>query len=143
LPGYAAVQGKWSIGSDSHVTRRWSEELRLLEYSQRLTQRKRNVAAQTMGPMSSAAALFDAALGGGQPATGLALGGLQVGQRADFVVLDMQSPCLLGIPADHVLDALVFSSPDARLDAAYVGGQAVQRDHATGFVRAMQALWGV
>nr|WP_295783704.1 formimidoylglutamate deiminase [Rhodoferax sp.] len=142
LPGYAARQGIWSIGSDSHVTRRWSEELRLLEYSQRLTQRKRNVAAQTMGPLSSAAAMLEAAIGGGHNATGLALGGLKVGQRADFCVLDMQSPAVLGMPADHVLDALVFSSPDARFSAVYVAGQLAHLGNDAGFAPAMHALWG-
>ena len=142
LPGYAALGGIWSIGSDSHVTRRWSEELRLLEYSQRLTQRKRNVAAQAMGSLSSAAAMLAAALRGGHNATGLALDGIAVGQRADFCVLDTQSPTLLGVPADHVLDALVFSSPDARFDAVYVAGQPVQMRNDVGFVPAMHALWG-
>ncbi len=142
LPGYAALQGTWSIGSDSHVTRRWSEELRLLEYSQRLTQRKRNVAAQTMGCTSSAAALLEAALVGGRNATGLELGGLKVGQRADFAVLDVQSPSLLGMPADHRLDGLVFSSPDARFDAVYVAGELAHLHNNAGFAAAMHALWG-
>jgi formimidoylglutamate deiminase len=142
LPGYAKVHGTWSIGSDSHVTRRWSEELRLLEYSQRLTQRKRNVAARAMGQQSSAAALLAAALGGGLAASGQALGGIAVGQRADFCVLDAHSPALLGIPADHVLDALVFSSPDARFDAVYVAGQAAQVQSDAQFAGTMHALWG-
>lgn len=141
LPGYAALQGTWSIGSDSHVTRRWSEELRLLEYSQRLTLRKRNVAAQTLGPLSSAAAMLQAALGGGHTATGMALGGIAVGQRADFAVLDMQSPSLLGVPADHVLDALVFSSPDARFDAVYVAGQPANLQCDPNFAPVMGSLW--
>ena len=142
LTGYAALRGTWSIGSDSHVTRRWSEELRLLEYSQRLTQHKRNVAAQTMGHSSSAAALLEAAMGGGFNATGLALGGLTVGQRADFSVLDPQSPSLLGIPADYVLDALVFSSPDTRFGSVYVAGQPAHLHNDAGFAPAMHALWG-
>jgi formimidoylglutamate deiminase len=142
FPGYAKVRGTFSIGSDSHVTRRWSEELRLLEYSQRLTQRKRNVAAQVMGQPSSAAALFEAALGGGLAASGRPLGGIKVGQRADFCVLDAQSPALLGIQADHVLDALVFSSPDARFDAVYVAGQVAQLNSDGRFAGTMQALWG-
>ena len=142
LPGYAKVHGTWSIGSDSHVTRRWSEELRLLEYGQRLTQRKRNMAAQVMGQTSSAAALFDAALAGGLAASGQALGGIAVGQRADFCVLDAQSPALLGIPSDHVLDALVFSSPDARFDAVYVAGQAAHTQSDAHFAQTLHALWG-
>jgi len=142
LPGYAAVGGIWSAGSDSHVTRRWSEELRLLEYSQRMTQRKRNVAAQLLGQTSSAAALLQGALAGGYPATGLALGGLRVGQRADFCVLNTQSPALLGIPADHMLDALVFSSPDAHFSAVHVAGIAAPVRNDPSFAPVMRALWG-
>ena len=142
LPGYAKVHGSWSIGSDSHVTRRWSEELRLLEYGQRLTHRKRNMAAQVMDQSSSAAALLEAALVGGLAACGKALGGLQEGQRADFCVLDAQSPALLGTPADHVLDTLVFSSPDARFDSVYVAGQAAHVQSDVRFAQTMHALWG-
>ena len=86
--------------------------------------------------------MFEAAMGGGLNATGLALGGLKVGQRADFAVLDPQSPSLLGIPADHVLDALVFSSPDARFGSVYVAGRPAHLHNDTGFASAMHALWG-
>ncbi len=139
---YARLQGHWSVGSDSHVTRRWSEELRLLEYAQRLTLRKRNVAAQAMGQQSSAGSLLQGAVAGAGSATGLALSGIAVGQRADFAVLNPQSPALLGMPADHMLDALVFSSPDAGFDAVYVGGQQACMDSNTGFAATMRALWG-
>ena len=147
--GYASLGGNWSIGSDSHVTRCWSEELRALEYAQRLTQHQRNVAAQYSGSDntqgSTAANLFEAALRGGHAATGLALGGLALGQRADFVVLDTAAPALMGIPDSHLLDALVFSSPDARPQAVFVAGRAVatqvQGTLARDFVQTMQALW--
>jgi formimidoylglutamate deiminase len=123
LPGWAGQSGSWSLGSDSHVTRSWQEELRLLEYSQRLTLRQRNVAARAALCESSAAALFQGALEGGTAAAGTALGGLSAGQRADFMVIDTDSPALLGVPADHLLDALVFSSPEARFSEVYVAGR--------------------
>jgi formimidoylglutamate deiminase len=146
LPGYGAVQGNWSIGSDSHVCRSWVEELRLLEYSQRLSLRKRNVAAQALQHESSAAALFEAALSGGAMATGRPLAGIAVGQRADFVTLHPNSSALLGIPQDHVLDALVFSGSGRDFDGVYVGGRqlgmdALQAAVATPFVQAMRDLW--
>jgi formimidoylglutamate deiminase len=144
LPAYAAAGGKWSIGSDSHVTRSWPEELRLLEYSQRLTLRQRNIAARILGQESSAAGLFEAALAGGFPATGQMQGGLAPGHRADFVALDMDSPTLLGVPADHLLDALVFSSPGAAFGEVFVAGARVAApspERAQVFVRAMRELW--
>jgi formimidoylglutamate deiminase len=143
--GYTALGGQWSIGSDSHVTRSWSEELRLLEYSQRLTQRRRNVAAQP--GLSSAAALFEAALAGGRSATSLPIGGLQVGCRADFLVLDAESSSLLGVPAENLLDALVFSSPGARFAQIWRAGKIASRSDRTtqlkqDFTRTMKTLWG-
>lgn len=142
--GWAGQGGRWSVGSDSHVTRRLGEELRLLEYSQRLTRRQRNVAAQTAGVASTAGALLQGALDGGLAATGLSLGGLVPGQRADFMVLDTDAAALAGIAAAHRLDAWVFSSPDAAVAAVHVAGKPVpatppQRQAA--FVNAMRALW--
>ena len=144
LPAYAAAGGKWAIGSDSHVTRSWPEELRLLEYSQRLTLRQRNIAARVLGHESSAAGLFEAALAGGLPATGQMQAGLAPGQRADFVTLDLESPALLGVPAGHLLDALVFSSPGAAFGEVFVAGQRIAApspEGAQAFARAMRELW--
>ena len=95
-----------------------------------------------MDQTGSASAMFEAALAGGLAASGKALGGLQEGQRADFCVLDAQSPALLGTPADHVLDTLVFSSPDARFDSVYVAGQAAHVQSDVRFAQTMHALWG-
>ena len=156
LPAYAATGGRWSVGSDSQVTRSWPEELRLLEYSQRLSLRQRNIAARVCGHESSAAALFEAALASGAAASGQALGGLAPGNRADFVTLDLQAPALLGVPPEQLLDAQVFSSPAAAFGEVFVAGRRVVVDGrfvgvrqdaaawpqlARDFSRAMQALW--
>ena len=142
--GWAGPGGAWSIGSDSHVTRRWSEELRLLEYSQRLVRRQRNIAARATGSDSTAAALLQGAVGGGSAAAGLALGGLAPGQRADFCVLQSDAPALAGLPRSQLLDALVFSSPDAPFHSVHVAGQPVAAPvpgRQAAFASAMQALW--
>ena len=149
LPAYAKVQGNWSIGSDSQVTRSWQEELRLLEYSQRLALRQRNVMAGASGVTSTAAALFDAALAGGSTACGLQVNGLKIRHRADFSVIDTASNALLGIPNDHLLDAMIFSSPDTRLSDVYVAGNCVVQagsvEHwrvlKSDFTQAMRQLW--
>jgi len=148
LPGYAAVQGAWSIGSDSHVSRSWTEELRLLEYSQRLHHRQRNVAAMALRQESSAAGMLEAALSGGLTATGRPLGGIAVGQRADFCTLDTRSPALLGISPDYVLDAFVFSGSGRSIDSVFVRGQALEMNSlqtavAQPFVQAMLELWAI
>ncbi len=142
-PAYAAQGGGWSIGSDSHVSRAWVEELRLLEYSQRLQRRQRNIAAGWGASPSSAANLFEAALAGGVAACGQPLAGIAVGQRADWLVLDAGSGPLCGIPPEMTLDAAVFSSPAAPLLAVYVAGHETPTTPQVddGFTQAMHALW--
>lgn len=142
LPAWLGAGGAWSVGSDSHVARSWTEELRLLEYSQRLALRRRNVAARAAGGPSTAGELFEGALRGGSQAAGLALGGLAPGQRADFQVIDAQAPALLGLPDSHLLDGLVFSSPQPPPRQVFVAGRLVTPPAtAPAFRQAMQALW--
>ena len=142
LASWLQAKGAWSIGSDSHVSRIWCEELRLLEASQRLVLRQRNVAARAAGQASTAGVLFEAALRGGSAAAGLPLSGLALGQRADFMVVDTDAPALLGVPAENTLDALVFSSPEAPPKRVFVAGREcggeLPREE---FVRAMRELW--
>ena len=58
------------------------------------------------------------------------------------MVLDPEAPAVLGVPDDHLLDALVFSSPEAEPRQVYVAGRAVERvDVAGPFADAMRALW--
>lgn len=142
LPRWLAAGVPLSIGTDSHVTRTASEELRWLEYGQRLVLRQRNVAAAPGVQPSSAARLFEAALAGGAAAAGRHAAGLRVGARADLVVLDADDPALIAAPASHQLDAWVFGAPQRpalRTLAAgrWAGGRAAG---ATAFRAAMGAL---
>jgi formimidoylglutamate deiminase len=133
---------KGSVGTDSHVNRNWTEELRWLEYVQRLQWQQRNVSLlHQVG--ETAGQLFNWALDGGAAASGLPLRGLAVGQRADMVELDLSSDALLGVPAAHVLDAWVFSTPSSNVRRVFVGAQAVpdrRAELAPGFVQAMASL---
>jgi formimidoylglutamate deiminase len=86
--------------------------------------------------------LLQGAMAGGSAAAGVALGGLAVGQRADFCVIDDRAPSLAGIPSEHVLDALVFSSPDAAMKRVVVAGRDVSPDMPQqAFAQAMRELW--
>ncbi len=135
LPGWlGAGDGavKLSIGSDSNVTRGWREELRWLEYGQRLLRRERNVApGEDRGRhwLSSAERLWQRSVEGGAAAAGQASSGFIAGARADLLVVDGADASLLGVPSDHLLDALVFSSPGRPWRDVMVGGRWVVRDH--------------
>ncbi|MEO8634347.1 MAG: formimidoylglutamate deiminase [Gemmatimonadales bacterium] len=150
VPGWLAAGVSLSIGSDSQVTRGWAEELRLLEYGQRLERRQRNVAAAPdQGEPSTAARLTSCTLAGGASAAGFARWGLEAGARADLLVIDTADTGVIGVPASHLLDALVFSSPGRPFRDVMVGGRWVIRDHqlprsaeiANRFTESMGALW--
>ncbi|MCV2361442.1 formimidoylglutamate deiminase [Paucibacter sp. TC2R-5] len=123
LPGWLAAGVPISIGSDSHVTRAWGEELRWLEYGQRLGLQQRNVAALPGQQPSTAARLFEAVRAGSAAPAGFKQWGLEVGARADFLVIDSAASGLLGLPADYLLDGLVFSAQGQVLREVYVAGQ--------------------
>lgn len=123
LPAWQSRAGRWGIGSDSHVCVNAAEELMLLEYSQRLATRQRNVAATAAQPQV-ASAMTLAAVQGGAQAAGRAIGGIAIGQRADFVALDAQHPSLQGLSAPDMLSAHVFASHrSSAIDAVWAGGQ--------------------
>ncbi len=150
LPGWLASGAALSLGSDSHVSRQWPAELRLLEYGQRLALRRRNVAAAPQqGQAATAAQLFNRHLAGGAAAAGLGLWGLVAGARADLLVIDAQADGLAGVPRSHALDALVFATDAPALREVWVAGvrrvaggrhqhQAALR---TAHAEAMATLW--
>ncbi|MEO3435249.1 formimidoylglutamate deiminase [Inquilinus sp. CAU 1745] len=108
LTDYLAADGVLGVGSDSHIGIDPAEELRLLEYGQRLTLRRRSV-TRLDGP-SIGAGLYRAALAGGAQAMGRDIGRIAKGARADFVVLDPDHPALVEREGDALLDALIFAA---------------------------------
>ena len=139
-----------SIGSDSHVTRDWREELRLLEYGQRLQHRARNISASpATGKNSTAENLFSRVSTGGAHAAGHERWGLCVGARADALVVNSSTLALLGVSESRTLDAMIFSSPSQSFADVMVAGRWVIRDGvhaardeiANEFVLAMSQLW--
>jgi formimidoylglutamate deiminase len=148
LPGWLAAGVPLSLGSDSQVVRAWPEELRWLEYGQRLGRRQRNVSAAPGSHAGSepatAARLFERVRAGGAAAAGFARWGLEAGARADLLVLDTQDDALRGLPASHHLDGLVFAAPARPFSAVMVAGRwraLHDAARAARFETAMQALW--
>jgi formimidoylglutamate deiminase len=121
LEKYLEADGRIAIGSDSHVSINPFEELRWLEYGQRLFAQKRNVAA--IKDPHTGRGLFERAVAGGALAGGRADGFLRKGAHADLVVLDDDSPMLLGHGAQSLLDALVFSGFTLPIDRVMTHGE--------------------
>ena len=121
---YAAAGGAFAVGSDSNVLISAAEELRTLEYAQRLSRRARNVlAGDAQG--STGRALFDGALAGGARALGVAKAGLAVGAGLDVVTLDPAHASLVGRKEDALLDGWIFAGRAGVVDGVWRYGRKV------------------
>ena len=116
--------GRFGVGTDSNVLVGVADELRQLEYGQRLKHRERNVLSGGPG-ISTGRALFDAALAGGAQALAQPIVGLQAGARADIVTLDTAHPSLAGRSRDTVLDGWIFAANAGAVDCVWAGGNKV------------------
>jgi formimidoylglutamate deiminase len=127
LGGFLAAGGRFGVGSDSHVSISPIEELRWLEYGQRLATLRRLIAASEEQPHCGAH-LWQAALAGGAQALARKIGKLAPGYRADLIRVDNQHPILVGRCDEPLLDSLVFSGNTKLVRDVMVGGGWQVRD---------------
>ena len=129
LHDYLSAGGRIAIGSDSHVSINPFEELRWLEYGQRLASQARNIAS--LENVHVGRELFERTLVGGARAAGRTTNGIEKGARADLVALYDEDPMLVGHDETSLLDALVFSGYRLPIDRVMVGGdwRVVDGDH--------------
>ena len=129
LQGFLQAGGRMAIGSDSHVSINPFEELRWLEYGQRLAAQSRNITSLQQSHVGRE--LYSRALEGGAQAGGQSPVGLQEGAVADLVALYDEDPMLVGHDDDSLIDALVFSGYRLPIERVMVHGdwQVVDGDH--------------
>ncbi len=126
LRAYLDAGGAFGVGSDSQSSVSPVEELRWLEYGQRLATRRRNVAvgvSQSVGET-----LLHGALASGARATGHAIGTLRPGACADWLVLDTDAPQFAGLQPADAVDRWLFSGNRNLVRDVFVAGEQVVRD---------------
>ena len=123
--------GRLCVGSDSQSTVNPAEELRWLEYQQRLRKKRRVVLATKSESHVGTRLWRDAALHGAQ-AIGQPVGTIAVGRRADWLVLDASHPAMAGAAPDTALDRLLFAGADRSIRDVMVGGRWVVKDRRHG-----------
>ena len=122
LKDYLQQNGLFAIGSDSNISINPFEELRWLEYMQRLITKERNIASNLN--MGSGQYLFNKALVGGSQSTGnSSLGTIKQGGCADLLALTNSNPSLAGHNSNTLLDAIVFSNQNAIIDKVMIHGK--------------------
>jgi cytosine/adenosine deaminase-related metal-dependent hydrolase len=115
--------GRLGVGSDSNIQIDAGAELRQLEYSQRLRDRRRALFARD--DASTGVSLWQAACEGGAQACGRSIGRIAVGFRADIATLDADHPALAGKRGAEALDSAVFAASALPVRDVLVGGRAV------------------
>ena len=123
---YLDAGGNFGVGTDSNIRISTTDELRTLEYSQRLRDRGRAMFANP--ERSTGRVLFDAALNGGARALQRQCGALAVGNYADMLVLDTNDVNLCAVSDDTLLDAWLFAAGDNPITDVWAAGRHVVKD---------------
>jgi formimidoylglutamate deiminase len=120
-PSYLAQTGAFGIGSDSNVNISLTEELRMLEYSQRLRDVARNVLVTGKGSVGQT--LYLGAARGGAQALHRNSGTIAAGRLADLVAIDRSTPALCALAQHQILDGLVFAAKDTVVTDVWSAGR--------------------
>lgn len=118
---YLSEGGHIAIGSDSNISVSPIEEIRWLEYGQRLARRQRNVCVSDR-EQHTGTNLYERCLAGGAQALGQPVGRIEPGYRADILILDEHSPLLAHTAVDALLDTVIFSGNRNLVKDVMVGG---------------------
>ncbi len=124
---YVAAGGRFGVGSDSHISIDAREELRLLEYGQRLVRRARTVLTGDEDGHTGEFLWRSAALGGAQ-ALGQPVGEIAAGKRADLIVLNANASQFAGASYGQMVDAFVLMGQPNPISHVMVAGDWVVRD---------------
>ena len=121
LPGHHPADGRITLGTDSNLRICMTEEMRWLEYGQRLANQSRGM--HTDGTGSTARRLLQIATANGAKSLGLDAGRIEAGAWADFAAIDLAVPALRGCDETTLLDALVFGTANGAVAETCVGGR--------------------
>jgi len=131
LAGYRAAQGRWCIGSDSHVGISPLEDLRWLDYGHRLKSLKRNVLCTSAGQDSGTLIMSE-----------LGKGTLDLGTPFDALELDERHPALAARPNERLLSSFIYAGDAGAIKNVWVGGKPIARGdgHRAKFAATLQKL---
>jgi len=115
------TSGAFCLGSDSNARISMIEEMRWLEYAQRLATESRGVLRDQEGSVSRV--LLEAATAGGAKALGIEAGRIEAGLWADFAAIDLLAPSLAGWEPETLLESVIFGATEEVIAATCVGGE--------------------
>ena len=120
VPGIISDGGRICLGSDSNARISMLEEMRLLEYGQRLQQQRRGRCRDSEGRIDRV--LLDMATINGADSLGIHAGRIEVGREADLVLVDLDAPTLVGCDGDSIAPAMILGASEECIVSTMVGG---------------------
>lgn len=124
LRSYQSFGGNWSIGTDSHIGLNPLEELRLLDYGQRLISHKRNTFAGDSGLF----AITKAAIAGRKAMNNFEPDFFAVGEDFDACVIKADTPLLANVKLENLASTIVYSTDASQIYETFVAGKLIQKD---------------
>jgi formimidoylglutamate deiminase len=103
-----STHGNVCLGSDCNARIDMFEEMRWLEYTQRLKRGQRGAFSAVSGEPELSHKLFECATIHGAHSLGIDTGTIESGKWADFVLLDLSANALAGSKPEHLLGAAIF-----------------------------------
>jgi formiminoglutamate deiminase len=123
---YVAGNGAFGVGTDSNINISLTDELRSLEYSQRLKHHQRNVLSGPIG--STGEAIYLNCAKGGAQALARNAGRISVGRLADLVAIDTNHPRLCTLKDSQLVDGWVFAANDQVVTDVWAAGRHMVKD---------------
>lgn len=124
LGNYQSFGGNWSIGTDSHIGLNPFEELRLLDYGQRLISHKRN----TFGENAGLFAITKATLAGRKAMNNFEPEFFKVGADFDACIIDANAPLLSNTNVENLASTIIYSADISQIYGTFVKGKLIQKD---------------
>jgi formimidoylglutamate deiminase len=121
IPTMHAHPGQVCIGTDANTRASMTDELRWVEYAQRLKHQRRGVCRDDEGQVGRS--LFEQATVNGARSLGLCAGAIEPGRHADLFTLDLHAPSLTGWTPESLVDAFIFGAADGVVCSTCVGGR--------------------
>ncbi len=124
LRNYQYFGGAWSIGTDSHIGLNPFEELRLLDYGQRLISHKRN----TFGADGGLFAITKATVSGRKAMNNFEEDFFAVGADFDACVIDADTPLLENTSLENLASTIVYAIDASQIYGTFVRGKLIEKD---------------
>lgn len=128
LRDYQKFGGNWSIGTDSHVSLNPLEELRLLDYGQRLITHKRNTFTDEKFSDSGLFAITKATISGRRAMNNFDTEFFEVGKPFDACVVSANEPLLANVKLENLASTIVYTTDASQIYGTFVNGKLIRRD---------------